>query len=94
MDGGLDPRTIKSCEKVNKILLKGYKNKEQAWRNKMRYRAALNGGHVLARNVLPHDDDVCVPRLALTPELGPHARHGLQLYGHRHARHPGRRDSA
>ena len=39
MDGGLDPRTIKSCEKVNKILLKGYKNKEQAWRNKMRYRA-------------------------------------------------------
>ncbi len=33
MDGGLDPRTIKSCEKVNKILLKGYKNKEQAWRN-------------------------------------------------------------
>ena len=39
MDGGLDPRTIKSCEKVNKILLKGYKNKEQAWLNKMRYRA-------------------------------------------------------
>ena len=39
MDGGLDPRTIKSCEKVNKILLKDYKNKEQAWRNKMRYRA-------------------------------------------------------
>ena len=39
MDGGLDPRTIKSCEKVNKILLKGYKNKEQAWHNKMRYRA-------------------------------------------------------
>ncbi len=26
MDGGIDPRTIKSCEKVNKILLKGYKN--------------------------------------------------------------------
>lgn len=30
----------------------------------------LNGSHVLARDVLPHDDDARVPSLALTPQLG------------------------
>ena len=39
MDGGLDPRTIKTAKKVNKMLLKAYANKEEAWHNKMRYRA-------------------------------------------------------
>ena len=39
MDGGLDPRTIKTAKKVNKMLLKAYENKEEAWHNKMRYRA-------------------------------------------------------
>lgn len=193
MDGGLDPRTIKSCEKVNKILLKGYKNKEQAWRNKMRYRAitwscpphyyanfsnwlanswginvvvemeslnytkhlnttdetgpcvtwpactsawscaatptavtttsspssGVSAGvehkhrhHVAARCVQEHGHRSgparrAGPRAGSAPDLDParpdgsahrfaphHARHGLQLYGHRHARHPGRRDSA
>ena len=39
MDGGLDPRTIKTAKKVNKMLLKAYAIKEEAWHNKMRYRA-------------------------------------------------------
>ena len=41
MDGGLDPRTIKSCKKVDKLLMRAYENKEEAWRNKMRYRAIV-----------------------------------------------------
>lgn len=41
MDGGADPRVIKTAEKVNKILLKAYENKEEAWRGKMRYRAIV-----------------------------------------------------
>jgi benzoyl-CoA reductase/2-hydroxyglutaryl-CoA dehydratase subunit BcrC/BadD/HgdB len=41
MDGGLDPRTIKSCKKVDKLLMKAYEQKEEAWRNKMRYRAIV-----------------------------------------------------
>ena len=193
MDGGLDPRTIKSCEKVNKILLKGYKNKEQAWHNKMRYRAitwscpphyyanfsnwlanswginvvvemeslnftkhlntsdetgaARHGSsvrahghapphqrwlpqrrhravasvrglehghrhHVAARRVQEHgyrsgSARRAGPRAGSASDLDParsdgsaycfaphHARHGLELYGHRHARHAGRRDAA
>ncbi len=41
MDGGADPRVIKTAEKVNKILLKAYENKEEAWRGKMLYRAIV-----------------------------------------------------
>lgn len=41
MDGGLDPRTIKICEKVNKILLKAYEKKEEPWPGKMKYRAIV-----------------------------------------------------
>lgn len=41
MDGGVDPRSIKTFEKVNKIMLKAYQRKEEAWRGKMRYRAIV-----------------------------------------------------
>lgn len=41
MDGGADPRVIKTAEKVNKILLKAYENKEEAWPGKMKYRAIV-----------------------------------------------------
>ena len=41
MDGGADPRVIKTCEKVNDILMKAYENKEEAYRNKMKYRALV-----------------------------------------------------
>ncbi len=41
MDGGVDPRSIKTFEKVNKIMLKAYQRKEEAWPGKMRYRAIV-----------------------------------------------------
>lgn len=41
MDGGADPRVIKTAEKVNKILMKAYENKEEAWPGKMKYRAIV-----------------------------------------------------
>lgn len=41
MDGGADPRVLKTAEKVNKILLKAYENKEEAWPGKMKYRAIV-----------------------------------------------------
>ena len=41
MDGGADPRVIKTCEKVNDILMKAYENKEEAYHNKMKYRALV-----------------------------------------------------
>ncbi|MDO4983223.1 MAG: 2-hydroxyacyl-CoA dehydratase family protein [Eubacteriales bacterium] len=41
MDGGADPRVIGTCEKVNKILLKAYENKEEPYPGKMKYRALV-----------------------------------------------------
>ena len=41
MDGGADPRFIDTCEKVSRILNKAYKNKEEAWPGKMKYRAIV-----------------------------------------------------
>ena len=41
MDGGADPRTIKTFEKVSKILMKAYENKEEPWPGKMKYRALV-----------------------------------------------------
>ena len=41
MDGGCDPRVMGTCEKVNDILMKAYENREEAWRNKMKYRALV-----------------------------------------------------
>ena len=39
MDGGIDPRIMKTFKKVNKIMLKAYERKEEAWPGKMKYRA-------------------------------------------------------
>ncbi len=41
MDGGADPRTVKTFEKVNALLMKAYENKEEAWPGKMKYRAIV-----------------------------------------------------
>ena len=41
MDGGADPRTIKTFEKVNDLLMKAYTNKEEPWPGKMKYRAIV-----------------------------------------------------
>ena len=41
MDGGNDPRVIHTAEKVNKILMKAYENKEEPWPGKMKYRAIV-----------------------------------------------------
>ena len=41
MDGGNDPRVIRTAEKVNKILMKAYENKEEPWPGKMKYRAIV-----------------------------------------------------
>ena len=41
MDGGIDPRILKTFKKVNKIMLKGYERKEEAWPGKMKYRAIV-----------------------------------------------------
>ena len=41
MDGGADPRIIKTFEKVNNILMKAYENKEEPWPGKMKYRAIV-----------------------------------------------------
>ena len=41
MDGGADPRTLKTMQKVNKILLKAYEKKEEPWPGKMKYRAIV-----------------------------------------------------
>ena len=38
MDGGLDPRIISTFKKVDKLMLKAYENKDEAWRGKMKYR--------------------------------------------------------
>ncbi|MCQ2488398.1 MAG: 2-hydroxyacyl-CoA dehydratase family protein [Clostridia bacterium] len=41
MDGGCDPRVIPTMEKVNKLMLEAYNNKEEAWHGKMKYRAIV-----------------------------------------------------
>jgi benzoyl-CoA reductase/2-hydroxyglutaryl-CoA dehydratase subunit BcrC/BadD/HgdB len=41
MDGGADPRVMKTFEKVNKIMLRAYEKREEAWRGKMKYRAIV-----------------------------------------------------
>ena len=42
MDGGSDPRIMKTFEKVNRILEKAYENRDEAWiRGKMRHRAIV-----------------------------------------------------
>lgn len=41
MDGGIDPRMIKTFKKVNKMMLKAYERKEEPWRGKMRHRAIV-----------------------------------------------------
>lgn len=41
MDGGNDPRILGTAEKVNKLLMKAYENKEEPWPGKMKYRAIV-----------------------------------------------------
>ena len=41
MDGGIDPRVMNTIKKVNKIMLKAYERKEEAWPGKMKYRAIV-----------------------------------------------------
>ena len=41
MDGGADPRIIKTFQKVNRIMMKAYERKEEAWPGKMKYRAIV-----------------------------------------------------
>ncbi len=41
MDGGADPRVIRTFEKVNSIMLRAYEKREEAWRGKMKYRAIV-----------------------------------------------------
>ena len=41
MDGGIDPRVIKTCEKVSKLIREGYENRDEAWVGKMKYRAIV-----------------------------------------------------
>ena len=41
MDGGADPRVMKTCEKVSKILMEAYEAKDEAWVGKMRHRAIV-----------------------------------------------------
>ena len=41
MDGGIDTRVINTFKKVNKIMLKAYERKEEAWPGKMKYRAIV-----------------------------------------------------
>ena len=41
MDGGMDPRVMKTCKKVSNILMKAYENREEPWPGKMKYRAIV-----------------------------------------------------
>ncbi len=41
MDGGNDPRVIKTCKKVNRLMLKAYERREEPWRGKMKYRGIV-----------------------------------------------------
>ena len=41
MDGGIDPRVMKTCEKVSKLIREAYENRDEAWPGKMKYRAIV-----------------------------------------------------
>ena len=41
MDGGMDPRVMKTCKKVSEILLMAYERREEPWPGKMKYRAIV-----------------------------------------------------
>ncbi len=41
MDGGIDPRVMKTCRKVNKLLMQSYERRDEAWVGKMRYRGIV-----------------------------------------------------
>ena len=41
MDGGLDPRIMKTFYNVDKLMKKAYERKEEPWRGKMKYRAIV-----------------------------------------------------
>ena len=41
MDGGIDPRVMKTCRKVNDLLMQSYQRREEAWVGKMRYRGIV-----------------------------------------------------
>ena len=41
MDGGLDPRIIKTFDKVDRMMMKAYEKREEPWRGKMKYRAIV-----------------------------------------------------
>ena len=41
MDGGSDPRVMKTCKKVNRLMLKAYERREEPWRGKMKYRGIV-----------------------------------------------------
>ena len=41
MDGGIDPRVIKTCRKVNDLLMQSYQRRDEAWVGKMRYRGIV-----------------------------------------------------
>ncbi len=41
MDGGADPRVMKTFTKVNEIMHKAYERREEAWRGKMKYRGIV-----------------------------------------------------
>lgn len=41
MDGGIDPRVLKTAKKVDKLLHKAYEQRDEAWVGKMKYRAIV-----------------------------------------------------
>ena len=41
MDGGMDPRVMKTVKKVSRILLQAYERREEPWPGKMKYRAIV-----------------------------------------------------
>ena len=41
MDGGIDPRILKTFKKVDNLMMKAYANREEPWRGKMRHRAIV-----------------------------------------------------
>jgi len=41
MDGGMDPRVMKTCKKVNRLMQKAYERREEAYPGKMKYRGIV-----------------------------------------------------
>ncbi len=41
MDGGIDPRILKTFNKVDRLMMQAYENREEPWRGKMRHRAIV-----------------------------------------------------